>query len=114
MDYGTIWLEAWVWANDSINMQARPHDKPNSLSYFERFFQRAPPRRLLPFMMPGTHHVKRATKMDPKAEHCFYLNSGSDHSSNCCKILLSSGVASYSADVVWRYRRVPFVGEIAT
>ena len=65
-------------------------------------------------MMPGTHHVKRATKMDPKVEPCFYLNSGNDHSSNCCKILLPSGVTSYSADVVWGYRRVPFVGEIAT
>ena len=52
--------------------------------------------------------------MDPKAEPCFYLISGNDHSSNCCKILVPSGVASYSTDVVWGYRRVPFVGEIAT
>ena len=66
-------------------------------------------------MMSGRHKVKRAVKSEPKREPCFYLNNGNDHASDCCKIMPSrSGVASYSTDVMWGYRRVPFVREWIT
>ena len=52
--------------------------------------------------------------MESKGERCFFLNSGNNHSSTTDEILLPSGIASYSADVSWRYRRRPFVGKLPT
>lgn len=66
-------------------------------------------------MIPERHKVKPTVMSEPKEEHCFYLNSGNDHTSDCSKIMLSpSGIASYSTDVTWGYRRAPFMGEWTT
>ena len=65
-------------------------------------------------MMPGFRHHNRKNKEESKGERCFFLNSGNNHSSTTDKILLPSGIASYSADVTWGYRRWPFVGELPT
>ena len=65
-------------------------------------------------MMPGFHHRNRKNKTESKDERCFYLKTCNDLSSTTHKILLSSGVCSYSADVTWSYRRAPFVGEVPT
>ena len=65
-------------------------------------------------MMPGFRHANRKTKMHSKREMCFYLNTGHDHSSTAHKVLLASGVASYTADVTFGYYRWPFVGESPT
>ena len=63
-------------------------------------------------MMPGFRHHNRKNKAEAKGERCFFLNSSNNHSSTTDKILLPSGIASYSADVTWKYRRRPFVGEL--
>ena len=105
-----LWAEACKYASDVINMTARVRDKPDMHSPYRRFYGRSPFARLLPFLKPGYHHVRRALKTGPKAEPCFYLNSGNHHSADCCKILLLSGQKSYSRDVTWEHPRKTFVG----
>ena len=99
--------------NDCLNTTAQAHT-PDKLSPYERLYKKRPNNRLLPFMMPGFRHHNRKNKAESKGERCFFLNSGNNHSSTTDKILLPSGIASYSADVTWGYRRRPFVGELPT
>ena len=108
-----IWPEAVTWINDCLNTTAQAHT-PGKLSPYERLYKKRPANRLLPFMMPGFRHHNRKNKAESKGERCFFLNSGNNHSSTTDKILLLSGIASYSADVTWGFRRRPFVGELPT
>ena len=108
-----IWPEAFTWMNDCLNTTAQVHT-PDKLSPYERLYKKRPTNRLLPFMMPGSRHHNRKNKAESKGECCFFLNSGNNHFSTTDKILLPSGIASYSADVTWGYRRRPFVGELPT
>ena len=64
--------------------------------------------------MPGFRHRNSKNKTESKGERCFYLNTDNENSSTTLKILLSSRVCSYCADVTWGYRRAPFVGEMPT
>ena len=105
-----LWAEACKYASDVINITARVTDKPGMHSPYRKFHGRPPFARLLPFLKPGFHHVRRTLKSEPKAEACFYLNGGNNHSANCCKILLLSGRTSYSRDVTWEHPRKSFVG----
>ena len=104
-----IWPEAFTWMNDCLNTAAQAHT-PDKLSPYEMRYKKRPTNRLLPFMMPGFRHHNRKNKAESKGERCFFLNYGNNHSSTTDKILLPSGIASYSADVTWGYRRRPFVG----
>ena len=97
--------------NGCINISARVDDKPDMLCPCEKLYGRRPTSLVLPFMMPGSRHANRKTKMHSKGERCFYLNTGHDHSSTVYKGLLASGVASYTDDVTFGYHRRPFVGE---
>ena len=108
-----IWPEAFTWMNDCLNTTSQAHT-PDKLSPYERLYKKRPTNRLLPFMMPGFRHHNRKNKAESKGERCFFLNSGNNHSSTTDKILLPSGIASYSTDVTWGYRRRPFVGELPT
>ena len=108
-----IWPEAFTWMNDCLNTTAQAHT-PDKVSPYERLYKKRPTNRLLPFMMPGFRHHNRKNKAESKGERCFFLNSCNNHSSTTDKILLPSGIASYSADVIWGYRRRPFVGELPT
>ena len=108
-----IWPEAFTWMSGCLNTTAQAHT-PDKLSPYERLYKKRPTNRLLPFMMPGFHHHNRKNKTESKGERCFFLISGNIHSSTTDKILLPSGIASYSADVTWGYRRRPFVGELPT
>ena len=108
-----IWPEAFTWMNDCLDTTAQAHT-PDKLSPYERLYKKRPTNRLLPFMMPGFRYHNRKNKAESKGERCFFLNSGNNHSSTTDKILLPSGIASYSADVTWGYRRRPFVGELPT
>ena len=97
-----------------INISARVDDKPDMLCPWEKLYGRRPTSLVLPFMMPGFRHANRKTKMHSKGERCFYPNTGHDHSFTAHKVLLASGVASYTADVTLGYHRRPFVGESPT
>ena len=108
-----IWPEAFTWMNDCLTTTAQAYT-PDKLSPFERLYKKRPTNRPLPFMMPGFRHHNRKNKAESKGERCFFLNSGNNHSSTTDKILLPSGIASYSANVTWGYQRRPFVGELPT
>ena len=84
--------------NDCLNTTVQAHT-PDKLSPYERLYKKRATNRLLPFMMPGFRHHNRKNKAESKGERCFFLNSGNNHSSTTDKILLTSGIASYSADV---------------
>lgn len=71
----------------------------NKLSPYERFFKKRQTDPLLPFMMPGFRHHSRKDKAESNGGRCFFLRTGNDHSSTICKILLPSGIASYSAEL---------------
>ena len=115
LDYGPSRPEAWTWMCDALNTMARVDEKPAMMCTFEKFHGRPHRGLVLPYMMPGRHKVKRAVKLEPKGEPCFYLSSGNDHASSCFKAMLSrSGAGSYSTDVTWGYRRALFVGEWTT
>lgn len=70
-------------------MTAGVKDKPDMfLSYGRASFA-----RLLPFLKPGFHHVrKQKQKPQPKAQACFYLSSESNHAQECVKVLLSKNI----------------------
>ena len=112
LEWAAIWPEAFTSMNNCINM-AQAH-MPNKLCPWEKLYKRRATRLPLPFMMHGVRHRNRKNKTESKGERCFHLNTGNNHSSTTHKILLSSGVCSYPADVTPDYRRGPFVGEVTT
>ena len=105
-----LWAESCKYASDVINMTARIRNKPDMRSPYRKFYGRAPFARLLPFLKPGFHHVRRTLKTEPKAEACYFLDGGNHHSADCSKILLVSGRRSYSRDVTWEHPRKSFLG----
>ena len=105
-----LWAKVCKYASDVINMTARVRDKPDMHSPYRKLHGRPPFARLLPFLKPGFHHVRRTLESELKAEACFYLNGGDNHSADCYNILLMSGRASYSRDVTWEHPRKSFVG----
>jgi len=114
-DINAIWPECWRWMSDAINMTARIDMKPDMPCPYEMFYGKRPLRSPLPFLMPGVHHARRASKIDPKGELCFLLNSGDRHSRDSYKVLFRSGLAGYTTDVVFGYsRRARFTGVVAT
>ena len=99
---------------DALNFKARADEKPDMMCSFEKFHKRPYRGTVLSDMMLGRHKPKQATTSEPKGELCFYLNSGNNHASDSSKIMLSPpGIASYSTDVTWGYRRAPFDGGTA-
>ena len=108
-----LWAEGCVHASDAINVSASVSEKPDMLSPYQNVYGRAPFSRLLPFLEPGFHHVKRALKSEPKAQVCLFLNSGSNHMRDFCKVLLMSGRRSYPRDVTWEHPREAFAGLLA-
>ena len=99
---------------DSFNLMARVNEKPGRMCSFEKYTERPYRSFILPYMTPGRRNVNRAAKSEPKGKPCFNLKSGNDHASDSIKIMItSSGIASYSTDVTWGYRRAPFGGGTA-
>ena len=56
---GPLWAEAGKYASDVLNMTARVMGKPDMHSPYRKFYGRAPFARLVPFLKPGFHLVKR-------------------------------------------------------
>ena len=71
-------------------------------------------QQLLPFLMPGHRTRGSGPKWAVKADPCFYLNGGNDHASDCDKVMLESGIVSYTTNATYAYRRAPFVGQQVT
>ena len=99
-----------VHASDAIHVSARVSDRPGMLSPYQKLYGKAPFPRLLPFLKPGFYHATRTLKSESKAQVCFFLNIGSNHPRDCCKVLLVSGRRSYTRDVTWEHPREAFAG----
>ena len=56
---GPLWAEACKYACDVRNTTARVRDKSDMHSPYRKFYGRAPFARLVPFLKPGFHLVKR-------------------------------------------------------
>ena len=97
--------------DDCLNTLARVDNPPDMLCPWVKLYRRCFASRPLSFIMSGTRQIIRPTMADSKGEQCFYLNAGDDHSFTAHKVLLASGVTSYTADVTFGYRRRPFLGE---
>ena len=95
-------------ASDAINVSTKVSVKLDMLSPFLKLCGRAPIPRLLPFLKPGFHHVKRALESEPKKQACFFLSSGSNHPRDSCMVLYVFCCRSYTSDVTWKHRRVAF------
>ena len=105
---GPLWAEACKYTCDG--KLASVTDKLDMHTPYRKLHGRASFARLLPFVKPGSHHVKRTLKSEPKAKACFYLNGGNNHSQDRRKILISFGRTSSSRDVAWEHPRKPFLG----
>lgn len=86
--------------NDTTNMMATPSmaDKP---SPDEKLHGRRRLQLVLPFMMPGHRHVNRATKMESKGEHVFFLDHGVGHCSHTYKVMTEAGTTTYASHCTW-------------
>lgn len=103
--------EACAWQNDMLIISVRLKDEPSMFSPRQMFHRTVPtPRGVYLFLKPGFRHVNNTVLSGPKAELRFYLNGGNNHPSDCCKVLLPSGHASYTCDVTWSRSREAFMG----
>ena len=102
-----LWLEAVVWAADGFNRSACLIN-PGKLPPYQLFTGKQPPRHIVPFLQPGMMRVNRRTKMDPQSVRCYYLNSGSNHSSTTVKVIkAATGAVCYTNNVAWTVPRQP-------
>lgn len=53
---------------DTLSITARVGDEQDKLSPYQKFHDKAPFLRLLPFLTPGLHRVQRTWKSEAKAQ----------------------------------------------
>ena len=113
MHNSAMWPEAWTWMSENINITSRV-DSPNMRCPEEKLYGKRLRKQLLPFLMPGHRTRGSGPKWAGKADPCFYLNGGNDHASDYGKVMLESGIVSYTTYATYAYRRAPFVGQQVT
>ena len=113
MHYSAVWPEAWTWMSENINITSRV-DSPDMRCPEEKLYDKCLRKQLLSFLMPGHRTRGSGPKWAGKADPCFYLNGGNDHASDYDKVILESGIVSYTTDATYAYRRAPFVGQQVT
>ena len=113
MHYSAVWPAAWIWMSENINITLRV-DSPDKRCPEEKLYGKRLRKQLLPFLMPGHRTRGSGPKWAGKAVPCFYLNDGNDHASDYDKVMLESGIVSYTANATYAYRRAPFVGQQVT
>ena len=86
-------------------------DGPDKRCPEEKLYGKRLRKPLLPFLMPGHRTRGSGRKWAGEADPCFYLNGGNDHASDFDKVMLESGIASYTTNATYVYRRAPFVGQ---
>ena len=110
MHYPAVW---WTWMSENIIITSRV-DGPDNRCPEEKLYGKRLRKQLLPFLMPGHRTRGSGPKWAGKADPCFYLSGGNDHASDCDKVMLESGIVSYTTNATYPYRRVPFVGQQVT
>ena len=113
MHYSAVRPEAWTWMSENINITSRV-DGPDKRCPEEKLYGKRLCKQLLTFLIPGHRTRGSGPKWAGKADPCFYLNGGNDHASDCDKVMLESGIASYTTNATYAYRRAPFVGQQVT
>ena len=113
MHYSAVWPEAWTWTSENIKITSRV-DSPDMKCPEEKLYGKRLREQLLPFLMPGHRTRGSGPKWAGKADPCFYLNGGNDHASDYDKVMLESGIVSYTTNATYAYRRAPFVGQQVT
>ena len=113
MHYSAVWPEAWTWMLENINIISCV-DCPDKRCLEEKLYGKRLRKQLLPFLMPGHRTRGSGPKWAGKADPCFYLNGGNGHASDCDKVMLESGIASYTTNATYAYRRASFVGQQVT
>ena len=113
MHYFAVWTEAWTWMSENINITSRV-DSPDKRCPEEKLYGKRLRKQLLPFLMVGHRTRGSGPKWAGKADPWFYLNGGNDHASDCDKVMLESGIVSYTTNATYAYRRAPFVGQQVT
>ena len=113
MHYSAVWPEAWTWMSENINITSRV-DSPDKRCPEEKLYGKRLRKQLLPFLIPGHRTRGSGPKWVGKANPCFYLNGGNDHASDCDKVMLESGIVSYTTNATYAYSRAPFVGQQVT
>ena len=99
--------------SENINITSRV-DSPDMRCPEEKLYGKRLQEQLLPFLMPGHRTRGSGSKWAGKADPCFYLNDGNDHASDYDKVMLESGIVSYTTNATYAYRRAPFVGQQVT
>ena len=99
--------------SENINITSRV-DSPDKRCPEEKLYGKRLRKQLLPFRRPGHRTRGSGPKWTGKADPCFYLNGGNDHASDCDKVMLESGIVSYTTNTTYAYRRAPFVGQQVT
>ena len=113
MHYSAVWPEAWTWMSENISITLRV-DGQDKRCPENKLYDKRLRKQLLPFLMPGHRTRGSGPKWAGKADPCFYLNGGNDHASDCDKVMLEFGIASYTTNATYAYRRAPFVGQQVT
>ena len=113
MHYSAVWPEAWTWMSENINITSRV-DSPEERCPEEKLYGKRLRKQLLPFLMPGHRTRGSGPKWAGKADPFSYLNGGNDHASDYNKVMLESGIVSYTTTATYAYRRAPFVGQQVT
>ena len=89
-------------------------DCPDKRCPEEKLYGKRLRKQLLPFLMPEHRTRGSGPKWAGKADPCFCLNGGNGHASDYDKVMLESGIVSYTTNATYAYRRAPFVGQQAT
>ena len=99
--------------SENINITSRV-DGPDKRCPEEKLYGKRLRKQLLPFLMPGHRNRGSGPKWAGKVDPCFYLNGGNDHASDCDKVMLESGIVSYTTNATYAYRRASFVDQQVT
>ena len=113
MHYSAVWPKTWTWMSENINITSRV-DSPAMRCPEKKLYGKRLRKQLLPFLMPGHRTRGSGPKWAGKTDSCFYLNGGNDHASDYDKVMLESGIVSYTTNATYAYRRAPFVGQQVT
>ena len=113
MHYSTVWPEAWTWMSENINITSRV-DSPDMRCPEGETVRQTLALQLLPFLVPGHRTRGSGPKWAGKADPCFYLNGGNDHATDYNKVMLESGIVSYTTNAIYAYRLAPFVDQQVT
>ena len=99
--------------SENINITSRV-DGQDKRCPEEKLYGKRLRKQVLPFLMPGHRTRGSGPKPAVKADLCFYIYGWSDHALDCDKVIIESGIASYTTNATYAYRRAPFVGQQVT